>query len=68
MQGADIPGSPELPTSMAFVLQLSRDTGPTLQPFTGRVEHLSTGRRARFDGFQDFLAAVRRLLNEARPR
>jgi hypothetical protein len=50
------------------VLQLSRATGPTLQPFTGRVEHLSTGRRARFDGFEDFQAAVMRLLNEAMPR
>lgn len=66
--GASSPESPELPTSMAFVLQLSRDTGPTLQPFAGRVEHLSTGRRARFNGFEDFQAAVMRLLNEAKLR
>jgi hypothetical protein len=44
------------------VLQLSRETGPTLAPFAGRVEHLSSGRRARFQTFEDFLAALIRLL------
>ena len=52
----------------AFVLQLSRDTGPTLQPFTGRVEHLATGRRVRFATFEDFQQAVIRLLSEAQMR
>ena len=60
--------APELPTGKAFVLQLSRDTGPTLQPFAGRVEHLASGRRARFATFEDFRAAVIRLLGEARSR
>jgi hypothetical protein len=50
------------------VLQLSRDTGPTLQPFAGRVEHLASGRRARFATFEDFQQAVMRLLREAAPR
>lgn len=59
---------PELPTGKAFVLQLSRDTGPTLQPFAGRVEHLASGRRERFATFADFRAAVIRLLNEAEER
>ena len=58
--------APELPTGKAFVLQLSRDTGPTLQPFAGRVEHLASGRRLRFASFEDFRAAVVRLLREAR--
>jgi len=58
--------APELPTAKAFVVQLSRETGPTLEPFAGRVEHLATGRRARF--FEDFQAAVIRLLAEAKPR
>jgi hypothetical protein len=53
---------------MAFVLQLSRDTGPTLQPFTGRVEHLSTGRRVRFATLEDFQQALMQLLREARPQ
>lgn len=57
--------APELPTERAFVLQLSRATGPTLEPFVGRIEHLTTGRRIRFEGFDDFKAVVIRLLNEA---
>jgi hypothetical protein len=60
--------APELPTGKAFVLQLSRDTGPTLQPFAGRVEHLASGRRARFETFEDFQAVVIRLLSEAGSR
>jgi hypothetical protein len=59
---------PELPTDKAFVLQLSRDTGLTLEPFTGRVEHLATGRRLRFETFAAFQAAVIRLLTDSRPR
>jgi hypothetical protein len=60
--------APELPTDKVFVVQLSRETGPTLEPFAGRVEHLATGRRARFASFEDFHAAVIRLLGEAKPR
>lgn len=59
---------PELPTGKAFVLHLSHDTGPTLEPFAGRVEHLATGRRVRFTTFEDFRAAVIRLLSEAKQR
>jgi hypothetical protein len=44
---------------------LSSETSPTLQPFAGRVEHLATGRRARFASFEDFQAVVMRLLAEA---
>ena len=54
---------PELPTEKAFVLHLSRDTGPRLEPFTGRVEHLTTGRRLRFATFEEFVAVLTRLLN-----
>ncbi len=62
--GAPPPEPPELPTGKAFVLQLSRETGPTLRPFTGRVEHLSTGRRLRFESLPSFQAALIRLLAE----
>ena len=55
---------PELPTAKAFVLQLSRETGPALRPFTGRVEHLATGRRLRFESLMAFQAALTRLLTE----
>lgn len=57
---------PELPSTKAFVLQLTRATGPTLEPFAGRVEHLSTGRRTRFETVEGFLAALRRLLIETK--
>jgi len=57
---------PELPTGKAFVLQLTRDTGPTLEPFAGRVEHLASGRRLRFDDLAAFHVAVSRLLAQAR--
>ena len=62
------PPAAELPTEKAFVLQLRRDTGPTLDPFAGRVEHLASGRRLRFDSFAAFQAAVIRLLAEADSR
>jgi hypothetical protein len=62
------PEAPELPTGRAFVLQLSRETGPTLEPFNGRVEHLATGRRLRFENFADFRAAVIQLLSGAKQR
>jgi len=55
----------ELPTEKAFVLQLTRETGATLKPFAGRVEHVASGRRVRFGNFAAFRAAVARLLTEA---
>ena len=61
------PEAPELPTEKAFVLQLTRETGPSLEPFAGRVEHVATGRRLRFEDFATFRAALTRLLAEARP-
>lgn len=64
---AGAPG-PELPTGKAFVLQLSRDTGARLRPFAGRLEHLASGRRARFATFEDFQQAVIRLLRETKQR
>jgi hypothetical protein len=62
------PEPPEFSTSMALVLQLSATTGPALRPFVGRVEHVSTGRRVRFDSLEGFQAAVVKLLSEAKPR
>jgi hypothetical protein len=55
----------ELPVSKAFVLQLSRETGPTLQHFSGRIEHLPTGHRLRFQTVEELLAALSRLLRGA---
>jgi hypothetical protein len=61
---ASPPELPDLPTGKAFVLQLSRETSPALKPFTGRVEHLTTGRRLRFESLTAFQAALTRLLTE----
>ena len=58
------PEAPELPTEKAFVVQLTRETGPGLEPFAGRVEHIASGRRLRFGDFAAFRAAVTRLLSE----
>jgi hypothetical protein len=63
---ASSPEAPELPTDKAFVVQLTRETGPGLEPFAGRVEHIASGRRLRFGDFAAFRAAVTRLLAEAR--
>jgi hypothetical protein len=63
---ASPPAPPELPPEKAFVVQLSGQTGPTLEPFAGRVEHLASGRRLRFGNFATFRAAVIRLLAEAK--
>jgi len=54
----------ELPTDRAFVLQLTHDSGPGLAAFAGRLEHLTSGRRARFGTMEEFLAALGRLLGE----
>jgi len=58
------PEAPQLPTEKAFVLQLTHETGPSLEPFAGRVEHVASGRRLRFEDFATFRAAVTRLLAE----
>ena len=60
--------APELPSERAFVLQLTRETDPLLETFSGRLEHLSTGRRVRFEVLEDFLTALKRLLEDTRQR
>ena len=58
------PDAPELPTDRAFVLQLSRESAGTSDSFIGRVEHLASGRRLRFNGLAELQAAVIRLITE----
>jgi hypothetical protein len=53
-----------LPAWKAFVVQLSLDTVPGTPVFAGRVEHLSSGRRARFGSRDELLAVVDRLLRD----
>ena len=61
--GSSGPG-PELPAWKAFVVQFSRDAEAHAGVFSGRVEHLSSGRRARFASREDLLAILERELEE----
>ena len=53
---------PALPAWKAFVVQFSRETGGSV--FAGRIEHLSSGRRADFSSPEELVATLRRLLDE----
>ncbi len=62
--GPDHATEPELPAWKAFVVQLSRDTRGPPGVFAGRLQHLSTGRRVRFNSETELVAALLRLLAE----
>jgi len=53
-----------LPVWKAFVVQFSRETNTRKGTFSGRVEHMTSGRRARFGSTRELLAVLRRLLDE----
>ena len=55
---------PTLPVWKAFVVQFSRETGTQPGPFAGRVEHMSSGRRAGFASAEELLAALGKLLDQ----
>ncbi len=55
---------PELPAWKAFIVQFSRETASSSATFAGRIEHLSSGRRARFDSPQSLLKMIGQLLDE----
>jgi hypothetical protein len=55
---------PALPAWKAFVVQFSRETTPHRGAFSGRVEHISSGRRARFGTRRELLAVLGDLLGE----
>ena len=55
---------PALPVWKAFVVQFSRETTPHRGTFSGRVEHISSGRRARFETRRELLAVLANLLGE----
>jgi hypothetical protein len=56
---------PELPAWKAFVVQLTNETSAESDVFAGRVEHLSSGRRMRFNSQEEFLAALTQMLADA---
>ena len=58
------PEQPALPAWKAFVVQFSRESEGVTETFSGRVEHLSSGRRVHFDSPDELLAVLRRWLDE----
>lgn len=55
---------PQLPAWKAFVVQFNRDADADPAGWAGRVEHLSSGHRARFNTPQELLRTLERLLDE----
>jgi hypothetical protein len=55
---------PTLPVYKAFVVQFPRETRSQAGIFAGRVEHMSSGRRARLAAKQELLAALGTMLDE----
>lgn len=60
----DVADRPGLPYANAFVVQFTAETDPRLEHAEGRVEHLQSGRRARFTSPADLLACMGSLLTD----
>ncbi len=56
---------PELPAWKAFVVQFTRDAHTASATFAGRIEHLSSGRRARFSSAKEVVTLLGELLEGA---
>jgi len=59
---AEVPS--ELPVYKAFVLQFTRATRTRGGVFSGRVEHMSSGRRAGFTSRNELLAVLERMIDQ----
>jgi len=57
-------GAPTLPAWKAFTVQFSIESCPHSGVFSGRVEHLNSGRRARFASKAELLSVLERMLDE----
>ena len=55
---------PALPAWKAFVVQFSRETHGEGEQFSGRVEHLSSGRRTPFHSREEMVQILARQLTE----
>jgi hypothetical protein len=53
-----------LPYANAFVVQFTAETDASLEHAGGRVEHLQSGRRARFASTADLIACMASLLTD----
>jgi len=58
----DVADRPGLPYAKAFVVQFTAETDAGLEHAGGRVEHLQSGRRARFASIGDLRACIVSLL------
>jgi hypothetical protein len=59
---------PRLSPTRAFVVQFREETDPARMRFTGRVEHMVSGRAARFHSPQELLAFFTQVLNTIRAK
>jgi len=59
---SNAPRAPTLPAWKAFAVQFSLESGTRGDAFSGRVEHLHSGRRARFASPHELLAVLRQQL------
>ena len=53
-----------LPSHRAFLVHLSSDADPARDFFCGRVEHVKSGRRARFNGAEELHFFLTQVLEE----
>jgi hypothetical protein len=58
------PPVPTLPAWKAFVVQFTADAAVRGPSCSGRVEHLSSGRRVRFDSKEELVDVLGRMLDE----
>ncbi len=59
---ADVAEEPLLAPQRAFVVQFYPQTDPTTEHFVGRVEHVVSGRRCRFESVERLVAFVGQML------
>ena len=55
---------PTLPAWKAFVVQFSREANSPSGTFSGRIEHLSSGRRVHFASSDELVTVLARMLGD----
>jgi hypothetical protein len=61
--GAVADSVPALPAWKAFAVQFSKGSGGGARVFSGRVEHLQSGRRTTFSSRDELVAMLERMLD-----
>ncbi len=61
--GAAVENGPALPAWKAFAIQFSRGSGGGDRAFSGRVEHLQSGRRTKFESRGELVETLERMLD-----